>query len=732
MSNVLQELVVKLTVDQAGFVTGLKKSLFSAEAWKRQMIPTMKGLDQAFGSIIKSAKAMSVAFVAIGSAMAVHMVRKANESIDAMAKLSDRTAINIETLYGFKVAAEDVGVSLESVAGSITKLQRNISTASSGTGEMADAFKTLGLSVTDLRALTPDEAFIRIIDALDKVPNAADKTALKMQILGRSANELTNFFALGGDKLREYTESAKKLGLTVSRIDAAKIEATNDAWTAFGHAIDGFGNRLAILVAGPMKAAADWMTTFITQGDKGKAKMDEWFTGAVEAAGDLANGFQVVQIAINAFLVGVAGISAAFYGMVASGAYAFKYIYGLASNIAVAIVAWFKLVGSAWNEIWVTAKVVFAKFAEYVNIGFAAVIRTAAVAVSALDEETGKTMRGVADSMVGAAEQFSQEMRNEWKKSADDVVARTGDLTKAVKGVFDVKVDISNFKVMAGAAGDFLIARTEALAAAMKAPWASEMITNWVASAQAAIQTVAEEIAKTAPGENGPAYNPFSNGDAMKKKFEEYRKTLNEQLEALTLDQVMWEANKNKQIEIMTKQNMNDAEREEAASIARTNALRQQGLKGQLIMTSEVLGQLSALMQSHDKRAFELGKVAAIANAVINTAQGATKALAQGGFYGIAMAGAVVAAGAVQIAQIKGTSFSGGGSGSGGKVGSASTLDSSQDMSSSSTSSRSAPVTKNITIIGSSLNQSATRQMVDELNDAGDDGAVIRVSQRRR
>lgn len=55
------------------------------------------------------------------------------------------------------------------------------------------------------------------------------------------------------------------------------------------------------------------------------------------------------------------------------------------------------------------------------------------------------------------------------------------------------------------------------------------------------------------------------------------------------------------------------------------------------------------------KALFAAMKAFSIAEAIINTAQGATKALAQGGFLGIAMAASVIAAGAAQIATISST-----------------------------------------------------------------------------
>jgi len=71
-----------------------------------------------------------------------------------------------------------------------------------------------------------------------------------------------------------------------------------------------------------------------------------------------------------------------------------------------------------------------------------------------------------------------------------------------------------------------------------------------------------------------------------------------------------------------------------------------------------------ALMSSGSKKEFELGKKASIGMALINTYQGATKAYGQGGMWGFAAAGAVVAAGMAQVNAIKNTQFGGGGSAS--------------------------------------------------------------------
>ena len=67
---------------------------------------------------------------------------------------------------------------------------------------------------------------------------------------------------------------------------------------------------------------------------------------------------------------------------------------------------------------------------------------------------------------------------------------------------------------------------------------------------------------------------------------------------------------------------------------------------------NEGLGNLSTLTASKNKEMFAIGKAASIAQAIINTAEGATKALGQGGIFGPILAATVIAAGAVQLATI--------------------------------------------------------------------------------
>ena len=86
------------------------------------------------------------------------------------------------------------------------------------------------------------------------------------------------------------------------------------------------------------------------------------------------------------------------------------------------------------------------------------------------------------------------------------------------------------------------------------------------------------------------------------------------------------------------------------------HAAAAQSMAGAANATLGSLGQITGALAS----AFEGNKAFAVANAVINTAEGVTKALAQGGMFAFPIAAAIAAAGAAQIGAIMSASPGGG------------------------------------------------------------------------
>lgn len=111
---------------------------------------------------------------------------------------------------------------------------------------------------------------------------------------------------------------------------------------------------------------------------------------------------------------------------------------------------------------------------------------------------------------------------------------------------------------------------------------------------------------------------------------------------------------------ILRKQNEQQAANERVA-IAKEEADRKRQIElDRLSAMSQLFGNLATLMQTENRKLFEIGKAAAIAQAIVNTATAITNALAVPPFpLGLALATTAGVAGAVQIATIQNQKFSG-------------------------------------------------------------------------
>lgn len=125
------------------------------------------------------------------------------------------------------------------------------------------------------------------------------------------------------------------------------------------------------------------------------------------------------------------------------------------------------------------------------------------------------------------------------------------------------------------------------------------------------------------------------------------------------------------QIEDDAREHYAALERQTKLAAAANKIAWESGLRGQLQVTGTILGQLASLQQAQSKKMFQVGKAAAIAEAVIRTYEAANKAYAAmaaipviGPGLGAAAAAAAIAAGLANVQAIKAQQFGGGSAGS--------------------------------------------------------------------
>lgn len=102
----------------------------------------------------------------------------------------------------------------------------------------------------------------------------------------------------------------------------------------------------------------------------------------------------------------------------------------------------------------------------------------------------------------------------------------------------------------------------------------------------------------------------------------------------------------------------------QGAHFSRMDEFAMKSWDAQVGIVAGSLQEMTAGIAQHSKTAFEVNKLASIANAVVNTIQAVTKAWADYGWpWGAVIGAAIAAAGIAQVNAIKSTQFQGGGAG---------------------------------------------------------------------
>ena len=239
-----------------------------------------------------AAKIAAAAFTAVTAALTA-VVASSMKTIDALAKTADKIGITTEALAGLQFAAEQSGVSTETMNMALQRFTRRVAEAANGSGEAVGALKELNLNAEGLMKLPLDVQMGYVADAMTDVGTQADRVRLAMKLFDSEGVALVNTMKDGSAGLDEMSEQAKSLGLAISRVDAAKIEQANDAWNRMQKVVAGLGNQFAVALAPMMTAILDDIVGITTSseewGTTGERVVKKLMTAYADLQDDLKN-----------------------------------------------------------------------------------------------------------------------------------------------------------------------------------------------------------------------------------------------------------------------------------------------------------------------------------------------------------------------------------------------------------------------------------------------------------
>lgn len=203
MANSLGRLVVMLGLDAAEYTKGLTKSEYQAQQWARNV---EKGVELARASLV-GLGAAAVGAVAIVNAQA--------DKIAAFQDLADQVGDSAEAVASLTAASQLSGTSLDTVAAASVKLTSALAKTDDEAKGVGHALGAIGIELEAFRRLSPVEQLDAVAQALAGFEDGAGKTAVAVELFGRSGAQLIPMF----NDLADGAE--RQIFLTQEQIDAA-------------------------------------------------------------------------------------------------------------------------------------------------------------------------------------------------------------------------------------------------------------------------------------------------------------------------------------------------------------------------------------------------------------------------------------------------------------------------------------------------------------------------------
>lgn len=211
---------------------------------QKDMDAIRKSTDSTMGSITKSANIAMKALGALGLALSAHAlsewIQRAIDAADETNKLAQKIGMTVTEVAGIQLAFKQGGVDAEGFQKAMSKL--SVGVMDNNKALVAMGIQTRG---ADGALLSTREIVGQVADKFASYEDGVGKTALAIELFGKSGADLIPVLNAGGDSLKEYDDIARKLGLTISSETSASAEKFNDTMELVGLGSRGIATQIA-------------------------------------------------------------------------------------------------------------------------------------------------------------------------------------------------------------------------------------------------------------------------------------------------------------------------------------------------------------------------------------------------------------------------------------------------------------------------------------------------------
>ncbi len=250
----LGDLVVNLSANTQKFDKNISKSQTGLKSFGTAAM-------SALNPVTAALTAMAAGAVGVGAA--VWGLQSRIGTLAGVADKAAQTGLSGAFLQQLEFAADQSGVSAETLTGGIKKLTVMIGKAGDGSKEASEALASIGLKLEDLQKLSPEQQFEKVAAGIGKIPTAAGKAAAAVKIFGKSGIEMTTLFAGGLDDITKLMQDAKDIGIGLDDEQLRRVANADDALQKMYAAIGAMVDQVAVGLAPAFEAVATEVTGLV-------------------------------------------------------------------------------------------------------------------------------------------------------------------------------------------------------------------------------------------------------------------------------------------------------------------------------------------------------------------------------------------------------------------------------------------------------------------------------------
>lgn len=254
----------------------VKKSTDKLSAFERTTGKIGRSMTKAGTVMLGASAAVGGSILAVGKSTADY----AGDMYD----MARGAGIGVEAFQKLAYAGRMSGVETEKLSASLVKFDRMVAEATGGNKTYMQTFEDLGIKIKDSAGnlRQPNEIFEDVADIFHNTEDGIGKTALAVELFGKSGADLIPMLNDGKAGLKAFYAEAERLGLALSNEMIAKGDAFSDQLENIGEQVKGVKLQLGAALIPALSAATEKISKVID-------KITKWVQENPELAATIGN-----------------------------------------------------------------------------------------------------------------------------------------------------------------------------------------------------------------------------------------------------------------------------------------------------------------------------------------------------------------------------------------------------------------------------------------------------------